>query len=80
MFSFTQPVSLGYLPPIGKPGCKIPPHLGRIAPVVHPAQLQQAIFIDPARHIIERISEEVHIAALPEDADQHFGNRFLQPR
>jgi hypothetical protein len=29
-----------------------------------PAQLLQAVVVDPARHVVERVSEEMHLAAL----------------
>jgi hypothetical protein len=32
--------------------------------VVQPAQLLQAVVVDPARHVFERVSEEMHVAAL----------------
>lgn len=39
----------------GEPGSQIAPHLREVAPVVHPAQLEQAIVVDLARHIVERL-------------------------
>ena len=37
----------------------------RLAPVVDPAQLLQAVVVGPARQMIQRIAQEVHVAALP---------------
>jgi len=47
-----------------EPSCKIAPDLREIAPIKHPAQLQQAVVADLAGNVIERVPEEVHIAAL----------------
>ena len=43
--SVAQPRILGL--PFGKPCGDVAPHLGEIAPVVEPAQLPQAVVIDP---------------------------------
>jgi hypothetical protein len=40
----------------------------------------QAIVIDLAQHVVERVPEEMHIAALPRRLRQHLANRHLQPR
>jgi hypothetical protein len=58
----------------------VAPHLGQIAPVIHPSQLEQAIVIDLAGNIVERVAQEVHIAALPEHAGEDFGDRLIQAR
>lgn len=39
--------------------------LGEIAPVVEPAQFLQAIVAMLSRQVIERVPEEMHVAALP---------------
>ena len=65
MFSSTQSVSFGYLRrPFGEPGGEIAARLGEIAPVVEPAQLLQAVVVDLARHVVERVAQEMHVAAL----------------
>ena len=51
--------------PFGEPSRQIPPGLGEIAPVVQPAELAQAVVVDLARHVVERIAQEVHVTALP---------------
>jgi hypothetical protein len=33
-------------------------------PVVQPGQLAQAVVVDPARHVVERVPQEVHVTAL----------------
>ena len=50
--------------PLGKPGRQIAARLGKIAAVIQPAQLLQAVVVDPARHVVECIPQEMHIAAL----------------
>src|SRR5260221_2804665 len=65
--------------PFGEPGGEVAPHLGEIASIVEPAQLHQAVVIDLARHIIECVPEEVHVAALPDRLGQHLANRRLEP-
>src|SRR6202048_5343906 len=67
MFSSTQPVSFEYFAD----------HLasqaarslrrgdqGEIAAIVKPTQLLQAIIVDPARHVIEGVPQQMHVAAL----------------
>ena len=41
--------------PFAEPGRDVAADLGQLAPVVKPAQLPQAVVIDFARHVIERI-------------------------
>jgi hypothetical protein len=55
--------------PLGQPGREIAPCLGEVAPVVQPAQLPQAIVVNLARHLVERIAQEVYVTALPAAAD-----------
>ena len=50
--------------PLDQPGGEIPPCLAEIASVVQPAQLLQAVIVDFARHIVERIPQEVHVGAV----------------
>src|SRR5690242_5645948 len=64
--------------PLGKPLNNIAAHLGEIAPIVEPAQLLQTIVVDLARYIIERVSEEMHVAALPSGLGQDLADRLLQ--
>jgi hypothetical protein len=64
MFSSTQPVSLGYLPDHCEPGGQITPRFGEVAPVIERAQLLEVVVVDLARHVAERVSEEMDIAAL----------------
>ena len=39
--------------------------LPQVAPIVDPAQLLQAVVVSFARHVIESVPKEVHVAALP---------------
>ena len=39
--------------------------LGQLAAVIDPAQLVQAVIGDLARHVIKRIAQNMHLAALP---------------
>src|SRR6516165_4936286 len=78
MLSSTQLQSRGYL------ACHLASHWAmprraEIAPVVKPAQFLQAVVIDPARHVIERVPQKMHVAALPGGLREHFTNRRLQP-
>ena len=50
--------------PFGEPGGEIAARLGEIAPIIKPAQFLQAVIVDAARHIVERIPEEMYVAAL----------------
>jgi hypothetical protein len=42
---------------------------------VKPAQLLQTVVVDPARHVVERIAQEMHIAALICGLRQSFAPR-----
>ena len=53
--------------------------LSEITPVVKPAQPLQAVVIDLARHVIQRITQKMHVAALPGRLREHFTDRRLQP-
>src|SRR5882762_5908962 len=50
--------------PLGEPSGQIAARLGEIAAIVKPTQLLQAIIVDPARHVIEGVPQEMHVAAL----------------
>src|SRR6516164_9749565 len=80
MLSSTQLQSRGYL------ACHLAihwamsrPRLAEITPVVKPAQFLQTVVIDLARHVIERIPQKMHVAALPGRLGKHFTDRRLQP-
>ncbi len=76
MLSSTQPVSLGYLPDHlasqaarsrrASARSRRSPGSGFAGPRTgsQPAQLLQAVVVDPARHVVERVPEEMHVAAL----------------
>jgi hypothetical protein len=51
----------------------------RDPPVVQPAELAQAVVVDLAGHVIERIAQEVHVAALPGGFRQHLDDRLPEP-
>ena len=77
MLSSTQSQSRGYLAcHLASHGGEVAPHLGDIAPVVDPAQLLQAIVVDLARQVVERVAQEVHVAALPRRLRQHLADRL----
>ena len=38
--------------------------LDEVAPIVQPAQLLQTVVVDPARDVVERVAQEMHVAAL----------------
>lgn len=61
--------------PFGKPCGEIGLGLGEIAPVVEPAQLLQAIVAVLSLQVIERVPEEVHVAALPGGFGDHLADR-----
>ena len=64
--------------PFAKPLGDVAPHLGNLAPIVKPAQLSQTVVVHPARHIVERVAQEVHIAALPGRLGQDLADRLLE--
>ena len=71
-----QPGMLG-LPP-GEPGGDVAAHLDEFAPVVNPAQLLQAVIGQLARQTVERVPQEVHVAALPSRAGEDLPDRLPQ--
>src|SRR5579884_449342 len=71
-----QPWVLGL--PLRQPGGDVAPHLGNVAPVVEPAQLLQAIVVHLARHVVERVAQEMHGAALPGGLRENLADRRLQ--
>src|SRR5438309_4434613 len=90
MFSSTQPVSLEYLPDHlasqaarsrrASARSRRSPGSGFAGPRTgsQPAQLLQEVVIDPARHVVERIPQEMHIAALIGRLRQNFAQRRPQ--
>src|SRR5215831_12179470 len=50
--------------PFGEPGSQIAARLGEIAPVIEPTQFLQAVIVDATRHVVERISQKMHVTAL----------------
>ncbi|BCH05295.1 hypothetical protein MesoLj131b_72940 (plasmid) [Mesorhizobium sp. 131-2-5] len=64
--------------PFGKPCGEIGLGLGEITPVVEPSEFLQAIVGVLARQVIERVPEEVHIAALPCCFRDHLADRSHQ--
>jgi hypothetical protein len=45
-----------------------------------PPHFQQAIVVDPARHVIQRVAQNMHVAALPDRLRKHLADRRLEPR
>jgi hypothetical protein len=64
----------------GEPGGDVAAHLDELAPVINPAQLLQAVIGQPARQMVECVSEEVHIAALSEGTGQDLADCLLEHR
>src|SRR3546814_15859373 len=52
--------------------------LGEVAPVVEPAQSLQAVVVGLPWQVIERVPQEVHVAALVCGAGQHLADRRAQ--
>ena len=65
--------------PLGEPGRQIAPGFGEITAVVQPAQLAQAVVVDLAGHIVERVAQEVHVTALPCGLRQDLDDRLAEP-
>src|ERR1700741_74727 len=92
MFSSTQPVSFEYLADHlasqaarsrrASVRSRRSPGSGFAGPRTgsEPAQLLQAVVIDPARHVVECVSQEVHIATLVSRLRQNLAQRGPQPR
>jgi len=75
---FDPAAQLGVLGmPLGEPGGEVAADLDELAPVIDPTQLLQAIVGQFARQMVERISKEMHVAALPGSAGQDLADRLL---
>ena len=68
------------LVPALDPGGEIALRLGEIPAVIEPAQLLQAVVVGLVRQVIQGISQEVNVAALPCRFGHDLGDRVLQPR
>ena len=80
MFSSTQSQSFGYFAcHLAEPAGEVLARLGELAAVVEPAQLLQAVVVGLARQVVERVAQEVHVAALPGRRGQDLADRPLQP-
>jgi len=64
--------------PLQQPGRQILAGFLRVPPIINPAQLLQAIIVSFARQVVERIAQEVNVAALPDCLGQCFLNRPAQ--
>ena len=49
--------------PALQPSGQVPARLGLVAAMVQPAQLLQAVVVPLARHVIQRVAQEMHVAA-----------------
>ena len=90
MFSSTQPVSFEYLPDHlashaarsrrASARSRRSPGSGFAGPRTgsQPAQLLQAVVVDPARHVVARVPQEMHVAALIGRLRQNFAQRRPQ--
>ena len=67
--------------PARQPGRQIAPATSPIvAAVVEPAQFLQAVVVAFSRHVVQGISEKVHVATLPGRLGKDFGDRLLETR
>src|SRR5580700_7336697 len=66
--------------PPRQPGRQLAAGFGQIAAGVEPAQLVQAVVVDLARDGVQRVTQEMDIAALPDGVRQDLTNRRLKPR
>src|SRR5580704_8250804 len=46
-----------------------------VAPIIQPAQLLQTVVVDPARDVVERVTQKMHVAALIGRLRQNFAQR-----
>jgi hypothetical protein len=51
--------------PLGRRSREVAPRFDGVAPIVKSPALAQAIAVDLARHLVERVAQEVQVAALP---------------
>src|ERR1700691_1082005 len=65
--------------PPRQPGRQIAACFGQIAAGVKPAQLLQAVVVDLARYVVQGVTEEMDITALPDGFRQDFANRRMDP-
>src|SRR3546814_7083442 len=82
------PYTTVFRSPVGEPGIfgapsgeqrgEIGAGLGEVAPVVEPAQFLQAVVVGLPWQVIERVPQEVHVAALVCGAGQHLADRRAQ--
>jgi hypothetical protein len=56
---------------LGQRSREVAPRFGGVAPIVKSPALAQAIVVDLARHVVERVAQEVHVAALPRGLRHH---------
>ena len=61
-----------FLLPAKQPGRQVSAGFLGVAPIVKPSQFDQAIVGDFAGQIVERVAQEMHVAALPVGFGQHF--------
>jgi hypothetical protein len=64
--------------PLGEPCREVAPGLAEIASVVQPPEFPQAVVVDLAWHVVERVAQEVHVTALPSGLGQDFDDRLLE--
>jgi hypothetical protein len=61
--------------PFGKPGRKISLRLIKVAPIIEPSQLLQAVVTMLAWQVIERVPKEMNVTALPGGLRDHLADR-----
>jgi hypothetical protein len=62
-----------------KPSREIAARVGEVAAIVQPAQFLYAVVVAPARHVVEGVAQEPHIAALIGRLGQNLAQRHPQP-
>ena len=65
--------------PFGQSGGEVPPGLGRVPPVVEPAELHQAVGIGLAGKMVERVAEEMDVASPPRRPRQDVADGLPDP-
>src|SRR6266404_4780361 len=79
MFSSTQPVSFEYLPDhLVSQAAKSRRASMRSRRSIQPAQLLQTVVVDPARDVVERVAQKMHVAALIGRLHQNLAQRCPQ--
>ena len=66
------------LRPALEPGREVALGLGQVAPIIEPAQLDQAVVVGLARQMVARVPHEMHVSPLPDRLRQNLADRPLE--